>query len=350
MRPAESIDATEQYSRRKLSCENYFTLLFFALHNPVIKSMRSVVQASDFQKVRDELEVDHVSLGSFSEAQHVFDPDLLREVISDLSSKVQIQSKHSDERLKTFIDSLVAVDGTLFDALPRMCWAAYRTQSTNNKVKVHLLYEPLRGGIDNLAITPGNECERKAFKKLIKPGKLYVGDRYYGLDYDYFKCLEEKKADFIFRIRNDALYEVIDSHTVSPLAQAYGVITDQSICFNKDVTDHTWRLVCIQRERKQFLLLTNRMDIDADIIGMLFRNRWEIELFFKWLKCILKCRHFLLESPKGVAAQIYTALILALMLTAATGKKPTKRQMEAIQLHQMGYVCDGELEKILIGN
>lgn len=110
-----------------------------------------------------------------------------------------------------------------------------------------------------------------------------------------------------------------------------------------------WRLVRIEREAKSFLLLTNRDDIDADVIGMLYRNRWEVELFFKWMKCILKC-HFLLESPAGVAAQIYTALILALLLSSLTGKRPTQRQMEAIQLHLLGYVTDEELTRAMLKN
>ena len=90
------------------------------------------------------------------------------------------------------------------------------------------------------------------------------------------------------------------------------------------------------------------MDIDADLIGILYRYRWEVELFFKWLKCILGCGHLILESPQGVSAQIYTALILALLLSNLTGEKPNKRQMEAIQLHLLGYVSDEELEKILL--
>lgn len=347
-RQESEIHPTEKDPRRTLGAGDFFTLLFFALYNPVLKSMRAITEASHFEKVKEELSVDSVSLGSFSEAQHVYDPELLRGVFKDLSSRLAFKPKAGDSRLEVFIERMVAVDGSLFDALPRMTWAMYRTQTANHKVKLHLLFEPLRGGIADAELTEGNACERKALKKLIRPNKLYVGDRYYGLHYDYFKCFAQKGADFVFRTRGDAVYQVVQSHPVNKLARDYGVVSDQSITFDQDVTGHVWRLVRIEREGKTFLLVTNREDIDADVIGMLYRNRWEVELFFKWLKCILKCHHFLLESPEGVAAQIYTALILALLLSSLTGKRPTQRQMEAIQLHLMGYVTDEELTRSLL--
>ena len=61
------------------------------------------------------------------------------------------------------------------------------------------------------------------------------------------------------------------------------------------------------------------------------------ELFFKWTKCILKCRHLLAESPQGVQIQLYCALIAAMMLFALTGRKPTKRDMEIIQFYFCGW-------------
>lgn len=347
-RRPEDIHPSEKDPRRTLGCDDFFTLLFFALYNPVLKSLRAITEASHFEKVQEELSVDSVSLGSLSEAQHVFDPELLREVFKDLSTRLAFKPKASDHRLEVFVERMIAVDGSLFDALPRMTWAMYRPQIANHKVKLHLLFEPLRGGIEDAVLTPGNACERKALKELIRANKLYVGDRYYGLHYDYFKCFEQKQADFVFRIRTDAVYQVVQSHPVSESARSYGVVSDSSICFGQDITQHVWRLVQIEREGKTFLLLTNRTDIDADLIGMIYRNRWEVELFFKWMKCILKCQHFLLESPAGVAAQIYTALILALLLSSLTGKRPTQRQMEAIQLHLMGYITDEELTRVLL--
>ena len=72
--------------------------------------------------------------------------------------------------------------------------------------------------------------------------------------------------------------------------------------------------------------------------------RWQIELFFKWMKSSLGNRHLIAESPAGVAIQTYSALIAALMLQLLTGKRPTKRAMELIRFYMMGHA---ELEEVV---
>jgi hypothetical protein len=89
--------------------------------------------------------------------------------------------------------------------------------------------------------------------------------------------------------------------------------------------------------------LISREDLPAELIGLIYRYRWQIELFFKWFKMILGNRHWLAESPRGVAIQLYSALIATLLLTLLTGRRPTKRQMEAIHLYFVGFVTEEEL-------
>lgn len=83
------------------------------------------------------------------------------------------------------------------------------------------------------------------------------------------------------------------------------------------------------------------------MIGRIYRRRWQIELFFRWIKCILRHRHLFAESPAGVALQMYLALIAGLLFQLHTGRRPTKRQMEAIQFHLMGWASDEELAALL---
>jgi len=82
---------------------------------------------------------------------------------------------------------------------------------------------------------------------------------------------------------------------------------------------------------------------DNELIGIIYRNRWEIEILFKWIKCNLKCRHLLAESLQGVTIQIYLAIIATLLLFLAVGHRPTKRQMELIHLFSLGWVSLPEL-------
>ena len=82
----------------------------------------------------------------------------------------------------------------------------------------------------------------------------------------------------------------------------------------------------------------------AELVAALYRQRWQIELFFRWIKCILGCRHWLAESPRGVAIEIYLALIAALLLQLYSGRRPNRRMMELIQLYLLGVASHQDLQ------
>ena len=85
----------------------------------------------------------------------------------------------------------------------------------------------------------------------------------------------------------------------------------------------------------------------AELVGLIYRRRWSIELFFRWIKCILGCRHFFAESPEGVAIQLYLALIAALLFQHYSGRRPNRRQMELIQMYLLGWATAKEVIALL---
>ena len=103
------------------------------------------------------------------------------------------------------------------------------------------------------------------------------------------------------------------------------------------------RVVKVEVAGKELLLATD-LEIETELIALIYRSRWQIALFFKWMKSILGNRHLMAESPAGVAIQTYSALIAALRLQLLTGKRPTKRAMELIRFYLMGYA---ELEEVM---
>ena len=70
-------------------------------------------------------------------------------------------------------------------------------------------------------------------------------------------------------------------------------------------------------------LLTNRLDLPAETIGVIYRHRWQVELFFRWLKCMANFKHFYSESPQGMTLQVYIALIGTLLIAIETGARPS---------------------------
>jgi hypothetical protein len=325
---------------RLLLEEDYFSLMLFGLFNPILDSMRGLCAASAFKKVQASVCTRKVSLGSFSEAQSIFDPELLRQVFLDLSNEVP--TCWGDVRLHHLMDKLKLVDGTLLPAVPRMHWALWLNDE-NRAAKLHLKFNVLRQAPCEAIITAGNACERKTLRQFAHKGETIVGDRYYGLEYGYLDALRDVGVSFVFRIRNAPRMEVVSELARTDADKAAGVTWQGMGNLGDKWKGEPIRVVKVEVAGKELLLATNLV-IEAELIALIYRYRWQIELFFKWMKSILGCRHLMAESPDGVAIQIYCALIAALMLQLLTGKRPSKRMMELLRFYLMGMV---ELEELM---
>ena len=87
------------------------------------------------------------------------------------------------------------------------------------------------------------------------------------------------------------------------------------------------------------------MDLDAELVALGYRFRWAVELFFRWFKCVLGCRHLLSTSRDGVTIQLYVGIIASLLISLWTGKKPTKRTLEMLQFYFAGLASEEELQE-----
>jgi hypothetical protein len=328
---------------RLLLEEDYFSLMLFGLLNPVIDSMRGLCAASHLDRVQKEVCGRKVSLGSFSEAQSVFDPEVLRQVFLDLSGEVH--TSWGDARLAPLAERLKLIDGSLLPALPRMHWALW-VNDTNRAAKLHLKFSVLRQAAAEALITAGNCCERKTLRRMLKPGEIIVGDRYYGLEYGFFGELRTLGVSAVMRIRNEPCMELIEELELTDADRAAGVTWQAMVKLGDKWQGEPIRVVRLEVDGKVLMLATD-LELETELIALIYRYRWQIELFFKWMKSILGCRHLMAESPDGVAIQIYCALIAALMLQLLTGKRPGKRAMELIRMYLMGYAGLDEVAALL---
>ena len=345
LKKTESISplhSSELDPRRKLSQNDYFSLFLFTYLNPVLKSMRGLCAASKLEKVKEKVCSNPVSLGSFSEAQNIFDPELLLSVIQTLST--QFQPTFGDKRILDICKEFVAVDGTLIRALSRMSWALWQDQD-HRSAKLHLHYSVLRQTVINASVTDANSCERAELAKLIEKDFLYTADRYYGGDYSFFENFGEKNAVFVIRIRNNAVIVEIESFPITEDDRKVGVVWDKKIYLDKKNPKGPYRAILVKTWDKELLILTNLWDIPAELISIIYLYRWKIEDIFKWIKCNLQCRHLLAESHHGVTIQIYLAIIASLLLFLALGHRPTKREMELIHMFSIGWANIDELLK-----
>ena len=294
-----------QDPKRLLLEKDYFSLFLFGLLNPAIDSMRGLCAASEFQRVQDEVCSRPVSLGSFSEAQSVFDPELLKEVFLQLSG--EMDGTWGDPRLAHLADTLKLVDGTLIPALPRMHWALW-LDDNNRAAKLHLTFKVLRQAASEALITTGNTCERKALRQLVKKGEILVGDRYYGLEYGFLHELRQAGVSFVFRIRHKPRMEVIEELPLTEADRAAGVTWQGLVRLGDKWQGDPIRVVRVEAGGKELLLATD-LGMAAELISLIYRYRWQVELFFKWLKQHLKIKRFWGTTENAVRIQISVAII-----------------------------------------
>ena len=339
--------------RRKLGQKDYLSLLLFGLFNPVVDSMRGLCAASQLQRVGEEICSARVSLGSFSEAQAVVDPALLQRVFAELAAEQQCANfPNRDKRLEPYRAQLLVIDGTLWRALPRMAWALWRYQhGKESALRLHLKFNLWEEKPVGALVTSARCCERAVLRTQLGAGEFYVGDRYYGEDYALFSELEQAGCSYLLRLRQEARFEPMEEWPLSTADQEANVIFDGLVRLGtgKSRQDTLVRLVRVQSERGELLLVSNkaREELSAELLALIYRSRWRVELFFKWLKCILGCRHWLAESERGVALQVYCALIAALLLLRRSGRRPGKRAMEMIRFYLLGYATLDELSAAL---
>lgn len=240
---------------------------------------------------------------------------LFEQVFHSLLEKVAAKAV-SGRRKFRFKNKLVSIDSTMIDlSLSIYDWAKY--QRTKGAVKLHLVldhdgYLPSFG-----VITDGKVSDVSVAQWLQFPvGTIVVDDRGYN-DYALFAQWTAEDVYFVTRMKRDARYEVVERRDV-PAGK--GILSDETIRLSSQEAQRTCpellRRVQVQREDtgEVLVFLTNLHHLAASTIAAIYKDRWQIELFFKALKQNLKIKTFVGTSANAVKTQIWTALISMLLL------------------------------------
>lgn len=339
----------DKAGNRQLFFDQYAALLLLYFFNPILTSFNGLQQASALDKVQKVTGGPRVSKGSLSEAQGVFDATLLEGLIADLAERVAPVTPPQE---LVALKELVAVDGSLLPACSRLSWALWLDDS-HRAAKMHVHFEVLRGIPVKVTVTAGVDSETVQLREALTANRLYVVDRGYA-DYQLFQDIIDAKSSFIGRIRDNAVWELVEERPVSAAARAAGVRSDRVVwlgCAKSGVVfKQPVRVIEVEtgkvdsQGRPEVLLLaTDRLDLEAELVALGYRFRWSVELFFRWFKCILARRHLLAQSQNGVTIQVYVAMIASLLLSLWVGKKPTKRTYEMFCFYFSGWATEEEL-------
>jgi hypothetical protein len=346
------LSASWEDPKRRLAAPDYLSLYLFGLLNPVTQTLRGLSAATGLERVQEEVCSRVVPRSTFSDAQAVLDPALLEKVFADLSAQIGPAAPH-DPRLGQW--QWLAQDSSLFTALPRMAWALYGggEPKANGKiaraVRLHLSLHVLEDKPVRAAVRPARQCERHVWQEHWEKGAAYLGDRNFAQNYRLLSKLEDKGCAYVLRLREQAHIEVEEELPSSAAERAAGVQRQAWARLGKDPRKRSGRVrvVWLTGQNEPVILVTNLgpESLGAALVSQLYRQRWKIELFFRWVKCLLGCGHWLAESQSGVTIQIYLALIAALLLQLYTGRRPTKRMMELIRWYLCGMASGSELER-----
>lgn len=242
---------------------------------------------------------------------------LFQTVFTELLGKCQQLVAGQNGRKKfRFRNKLMSLDGSVIDLSVSMFdWAKFRR--TKGAIKLHLLLDH-DGYLPSFAVvTEGKKSELKVARALqFEQGTILAIDRGY-IDYDWFADLTRQEVYFVTRMKDNAAYEVKAEFAVP---QNRNVRTDQLIWFPRQVKAGEepclFRRVEVWDEDKKesLVFLTNLLAFGATTIAAIYKDRWQVELFFKAIKQNLKIKTFVGTSANAVKTQVWTALISMLVL------------------------------------
>jgi hypothetical protein len=353
----------DRADNRTLHMDQYVMLVLLSFFNPIVTSLRGIQQASELKKVQRKLGCARASLGSLSEATQVFRSAELQAIIGEVVAQLDMQPVPTSGNVAA--GRLTAVDGTLLAKLPQITQAAWQSRRHPTGWRMHTQFEILRGAPVAIEITDGRNRgpsnEKHVLRHSLKADHCYVLDRGYE-QFSLFNAIVAAKSSYVCRIRGDHCFTVETSRELSSAAIEIGVSEDLvgKLGSPKSVRiehpDHAVRLVRVSIEphpkrggrRRQaasqdVVLVTNLLDAPAELIAEMYRSRWQIEIFFRFFKHVLGCRHLLSEDPVGIEIQTYCGILVCLLISLWTGKQPTLRTFEMICLYMQGWADEDEL-------
>ncbi len=358
----------DKAGNRKLHYDQYCLMILLFLFNPVVTSLRALQQASELKKVQRKLGCKRASLGSLSESVDVFEPELLQRIIDELGEKLQPISDISRGHVP---HTLLAVDGSVVRTLSSITEAMYLRNihgDAKSAWRLHTHFDIDRHVPVRIDVTRGKNSgktdEKYVLRKALQPDHCYVMDRWYA-EFLLFNDIHSIGSSYVCRVRDNSVYEVIEEKAISDEAREADVLFDGIVRLGKTSRvdrrpDHPIRLIHVktsphtQRGKYEggktapssdgvLRIATNLLDVPTEIIADIYRHRWTVEIFFRFFKHVLGCRHLLSQDPVGIEIQTYMSIIACMLISLWTGRKPTLRTYEMICYYFTGLADEEEL-------
>ncbi|MDM5248422.1 IS4 family transposase [Lysinibacillus sp. G4S2] len=297
------------YYTKKLHIASFLRLLLFAQLNETesLRAISDTLFSDDLQKATNLASISFSQLGR---RLNQVPTEFFQQIFLNLVEQIHTKSNF-DQRRNTTTPLKIIDSSTLPLNLNNHRWAEFR--KTKSGVKLHLRLVYLENGYsypDKAALTNAKEHDRGQLEVLVDDKEcMYVFDRGY-LDYERFDRMTDDGFFFVSRLRKNAVIRVREPFELPTDSK---VLSDEMIVIGttQNRAENLFRLIkVLDTKGNELHLITFRFDISADEIAELYKSRWAIELFFKWMKQHLNIKKFYGQSEQAVHNQVYIAMIV----------------------------------------
>lgn len=317
---------------RKFSCYDQFLCMAFAqlTYRESLRDIETCLRAMDpklyHAGIRGKVSRSTLADANESRSWRIYAD--FAQVLIGIARRLYIDDDFGLELDQT----VYALDASIIDlCLALFPWATFRKHKA--AVKLHTLLD-LRGGIPTLVIiTPGRVHDVNILDQLFfEPGAIYVMDRGY-VDFSRLYRLHRSSAFFVTRAKKNFDFKRLYSHTVD---KSTGLQCDQTVLLKgfyarKHYPDKLRRIRYFDAKTdKRFVFLTNNFNLPALTIAKLYQHRWQVELFFKWIKQHLRIKAFYGTSENAVKTQIWIAISVYVLVAIVKRRLGTERSLYTI--------------------
>lgn len=339
----------DAHGNRELYLDDVFVAYLLAFFNPTIRSLRTLEDFSQTRQAQKHLSIAKICRSTLSDFNRLADPERLQPLLQALRAQVNRKGVQTDQRdqLAKLLRQTIAVDGTFLPAVSEVAWAVLchnqrEAHAWRARLDVHLAVDTW---LPELLVVPEpGQSESSSAAAHVQPGFIYLYDRGFSgyevinAHYDGAQKTPTVRAHFIVRYKpaggNAPTLSETQPQALTSADEAAGVISDTLGRFiPSNATRHAivnvqLREVVVRYESEgevqTIRLITNLLHVSAAVIATLYRQRWQIELFFRWLKCFGNFNHLISHSREGVLLHFYVAVIAAMLMYLHTGYRPSK--------------------------
>lgn len=340
------------HGNRDLHDDKVLGVLLCAFFEPSCRSLRTLDQLSVVPGVTELLESERLPRSTLSDALARFDTEPLPEVLRLLQRKLP-ELKQADPLLGGLTQAIVASDGSALHMIGEVAWALQKLNAQakppkiDSHAKLHLQMDVRRCTPRRLQITgKGNSNEQTVLGQNLEPQTIYLIDRGY-CGFDLLNRILAITSHFVLRMKKDWTFRTQQAQTLSEQDKLLDIRSDELGFVGKaeedlsasNQRDHEPPAQLLRRvtiwdpkNQKLVILLTDLLDVEVKVIAYLYRCRWLIELFFRWLKITAGFAHLVSHSAAGVTVQMYVAMIGTLLIHLHTGLPASKYSFFALQM------------------